>query len=187
MGDATVYPAAPLRNPGLGFRLLLRLHPSSQPEHLPPVLRLSTRVSVQTLVTLSGWDGAVTGPPFQLRPPTMGTSALCAGSCLCGDTAEGTRWVRTVGEHGTHHAPPAGTRGGRWKPAAPKDTRSFCGKTEMKGCEVGMGHCGSRVETGAAGARAHDTTSAVTVTRAIGGQGDGKTPRSAALRNIASV
>lgn len=69
----------------------------------------------------------------------------------------------------------------------PKDTRSFCGKTEMKGCEVGMGHCGSRVETGAAGARAHDTTSAVTVTRAIGGQGDGKTPRSAALRNIASV
>ncbi|VCX04137.1 unnamed protein product [Gulo gulo] len=38
----------------------------------------------------------------------------------------------------------------------------------MKRCEVGIGHCGSRVETGAAGARAHDTTSAVTVTPAIG-------------------
>lgn len=68
-----------------------------------------------------------------------------------------------------------------------KGTRSFCGKTETKGRQVGMGHWGSHVETGAAGARAHDTTSAVPVTRAIGGQGDGKTRRSAALRNTASV
>lgn len=120
VGDAAVYPAAQLRNPGLGLRLVLRLPPSPQPEHPPPVLRLSARVSVQTPVTPSGRDGAVTGPPLQLRPPTTGTSALCAGSCLCGDTAEGTRWVRTVGEHGAHQAPPAGTRGGRWKPAAPQ-------------------------------------------------------------------
>uniref|UniRef100_A0A5F8H922 Ribosomal protein L37a n=2 Tax=Monodelphis domestica TaxID=13616 RepID=A0A5F8H922_MONDO len=82
--------------------------------------------------------------------------------------AKCTKKVRIVGKYGTYYG--AFLRKMVKKIEISQHTKytcSFCGKTKMKRCAMGIWHCGSCMKTVAGGAWTYNTISAVTVKSAI--------------------
>ncbi|XP_028749159.1 60S ribosomal protein L37a-like [Peromyscus leucopus] len=82
--------------------------------------------------------------------------------------AKCTKKAGIVGKYGSHYS------ASLWKMVKKteisghtKHTCSFCGKTKMKRCAVGIWNCGSCMKTVVGGAWTSNTTSALTVKSAL--------------------